>query len=250
MWDPTATSQSDETEDHSPRRRPRPAALLLALGGAANGAPPPRAPSDFFGIGPQTPLTARDAEYMKAGGIGVVRLAVPWSSVQSSRRGGYNWAGLDEGVSIAARAGLKVLPFLYGTPHWLAAKPTTLPIDNGKQRTEWKRFLAAAVERYGPRGDYWREHRRPGPARLEPPVPKLPIRTWQIWNEANFFYFAYPTSPSSLREAGQDLQPGDQNCRPGRQGDPLRPLREADGEGRPRGCRPSASWPRSTGCPG
>jgi hypothetical protein len=23
----------------------------------------------------------------------------------------------------------------------------------------------------------------------------MPIRTWQIWNEANFFYFAYPVSP-------------------------------------------------------
>jgi Glycosyl hydrolase catalytic core len=177
--------------------------LALALGGGpATGAQPPRAPAEFFGIGPQTPLTPRDAEYMKAGGIGIVRMAVPWSSVQEKKKKGvYNWAGLDEGVGIAARAGLRVLPFLYGTPHWLAAKPTTLPVDSARQRSEWKAFLTAAVQRYGPGGQFWAEH---APSHgggvgvpyvpYEPATPKptirrpLPIRTWQVWNEANFFY--------------------------------------------------------------
>ena len=185
------------------------AALVLALGGAATGAPPPRAPAEFFGIGPQTPLTVKDAEYMKAGGIGVVRMAVPWSSVQEkNKKGVYNWAGLDEGVGIAARAGLRVLPFLYGTPHWLAAKPTTLPVDSARQRSEWKAFLTAAVLRYGPGGEFWAKHSPSGGVGVpyvpyEPATPKpapirrpLPIRAWQIWNEANFFYFAYPASPS------------------------------------------------------
>jgi hypothetical protein len=185
-------------------------ALALVLGGPATGAPPPRAPSEFFGIGPQTSLTEKDAEYMKAGGIGVVRMAVPWSSVQETRkRGVYNWAGLDEGVETAAGEGLKVLPFLYGTPHWLAAKATTLPVDTSRQKREWKAFLSAAVERYGPGGKFWAE-RAPGagsggvsPLPYEPvppafePIPRpVPIRTWQIWNEANFFYFALPASPS------------------------------------------------------
>jgi hypothetical protein len=187
-------------------------ALLLFGGSAATGALPPRAPAEFFGIGPQTPLTERDAEYMKAGGIGIVRMAVPWSSVQERKRGGYNWAGLDQGVGIAARHGLRVLPFLYGTPHWLAAKPTMLPVDSARQRTEWRNFLIAAVERYGPRGTFWKKHSITGGVAYEPstgpgyepalsqpaskPIPKLPIRTWQIWNEANFFYFATPASPS------------------------------------------------------
>src|SRR4051794_11045673 len=164
------------------------AALVLALGGAATGAPPPpRAPAEFFGIGPQTPLTDRDAEYMKAGGIGIVRMAVPWSSVQEKRKKGvYNWAGLDSGVGGAARHGLRVLPFLYGTPHWLAGKPTTLPIDNARQRDEWTAFLTAAVERYGPRGTFWKEHAKVVGPNYEPVVPKLPIRSWQVWNEANF----------------------------------------------------------------
>jgi Glycosyl hydrolase catalytic core len=201
-------------------RRLLTAALLLALGalalsGAATGAPPPKAPAEFFGIGPQSPLTPRDAEYMKAGGIGVVRMAIPWSSVQSSKRGGYNWTGLDEGVGIAARAGLRVLPFFWGTPHWLAGKPTTMPVDSARQRAAWTAFLTAAVERYGPHGEFWKKHATVGvpyepagvnyepagvnyapPIRRQTPIPKLPIRTWQIWNEANFFYFALPASPS------------------------------------------------------
>jgi hypothetical protein len=185
-------------------------ALALALGGAAaTGAPPRPAPPEFFGIGPQTSLTERDAEYMRAGGIGIVRMAVPWSSVQEKgKKGVYNWAGLDAGVGIAARAGLRVLPFFYGTPHWLAAKPTTLPIDNARQRNEWKAFLTAAVKRYGPGGEFWAQHAPPSGGvgvpyvPYEPATPKpapirkpLPIRTWQIWNEANFFYFATPASP-------------------------------------------------------
>jgi hypothetical protein len=162
-------------------------------------------------------MTQRDAEYMKAGGIGVVRLALPWSSIQSSRRGGYNWAGFDEAVGVAARAGLRVMPFFWGTPHWLASKPTTLPIDSARARTAWKAFLTAAVRRYGPGGEFWVEHGRkhPGlptgptyepsgpeyapapPVRHEAPITRpLPIRTWQVWNEANFFYFAVPASPT------------------------------------------------------
>jgi hypothetical protein len=147
---------------------------------------------------------------MKAGGIGSVRLIAPWITTQPYKRGGYDWTALDEGVGTAARAGLRVLPVLYGTPRWLG-KQTTLPIDNATQRREWKRFVTAAVERYGPGGEFWKEH-APGAGSggvgvpylpYEPAAPKsppirkpLPIRTWQVWNEANFFYFTTPTSPS------------------------------------------------------
>jgi hypothetical protein len=43
----------------------------------------------------------------------------------------------------------------------------------------------------------------------------VPVKTWQIWNEANFFYFAYPVSPSKYArlvtlssQAIKQVQPG------------------------------------------
>ncbi len=171
---------------------------VVALGGIASSAvKPPPAPAEFFGIAPQAPLTVSDAEYMAAGGISTVRLPVVWSTLKPSPRADYNWVGLDEAVGTAAQAGIRVLPFLYGTPRWVAAKPTTLPIDTATGRRAWTEFLTAAVERYGPQGDFWKEHGAVGPGpSYEPPIPKVPIRSWQIWNEANFFYFAVPASPS------------------------------------------------------
>jgi hypothetical protein len=158
------------------------------------GRPRGRVASDFFGIAPQTPLGLGDVFRMKAGGIGTVRLAVSWSGVQPTADGGYNWTGVDAAVDVAAQAGLRVMPFLYGTPSWLAPKPTALPIDSAAERSAWTAFLQAAVKRYGPGGTFWAEH-GPGIPYVTVFDNPLPIRTWQIWNEANFFYFAFPVSP-------------------------------------------------------
>ena len=156
----------------------------------------PRAPKGFFGIDPQQGLTDRDAEYMKAGGIEVVRLPLIWADIQPTRGGGYSWAGVDKEVNIATRHGLRVLPVLLGTPTWLSIKGTKLPIDSGAARGAWIRFVEAAVRRYGPGGEFWATNAM-GIVQYEPAIPvPLPIREWQIWNEANFFYFAYPASPT------------------------------------------------------
>jgi hypothetical protein len=178
------------------------AALLLAfavaglLAATQGGAAPARhAPKGFFGIAPQTVLTDADAAYMKAGGIEAVRWPLEWASIQPTANGGYNWGGFDEVVAVAARHGLQVLPFVYSTPRWIARKPTMLPIAGGKARAAWAAFLQAAVKRYGPGGEFWAQH-APGIVKYEPAIPSpMPIRTWQVWNEANFFYFAYPVSP-------------------------------------------------------
>jgi hypothetical protein len=168
---------------------------LLVLAGLASSLAAPSAGAvsrTFFGIVPQTGLTDADAEYMRAGRIGTVRWPLAWSGVQPTRNGGYDWGGFDEIVETAARHRLRILPFLYASPGWIARKYTVLPVANARQRTAWAAFVQAAVERYGPSGDFWREH---SPSSGDA-VPRLPLLDWQIWNEANFFYFATPASPT------------------------------------------------------
>jgi hypothetical protein len=148
-------------------------------------------PQGFFGIGPQTKVTESDAQYMSAGGIESIRLPVSWAAVQPTPTSGYGWGSLDESVAIGARAGMQILPFLVGTPHWLEAKESTLPVGDLTERLAWTAFVQAAVERYGPTGIFWQEH---GPYSANP-IPKHPIRIWQIWNEANFYYFTFPVAP-------------------------------------------------------
>ena len=169
-------------------------AVLLALCLALVGLAPTSAqalPRGFFGIAPQTAIGKRDAARMRSGGVETIRVAVSWSAIQQVPGGEYDWGGLDDTIALAAEQRLEVLPFLISTPRWLSHDWRTLPVANGRQRRAWAEFVAAAVERYGGRGEFWREH-GPGSQR---PLPKLPIRAWQIWNEENFFYFANPASP-------------------------------------------------------
>lgn len=160
--------------------------LALCRPGAAQALPP-----GFFGVVPQGAITTADAEYMAAGGIESVRVPLIWAAIQPSEESGYDWGPMDETVATASQAGIDVLPFLVGTPEWLEGKGTTLPAGDTLERQAWSAFVRAAVERYGPTGSFWLEHS----AFSADPVPKRPIRTWQIWNEANFHYFAFPVSP-------------------------------------------------------
>lgn len=188
-------------------------ALLLFTGGGS-AKPKPQLPRGFFSVAPQTLLTDEDVRYMRAGGIEAMRMPIAWSAVQPTRNGGYDWSSIDSTVEVAARGGLEILPFLAGTPSWLG-KLTKLPVHNARQRAAWSAFVKAAVERYGPGGQFWLEHRTEG-VNYEPAITAAkPMRTWQIWNEANFFYFAFPVSVNDYaklltisQRAIKSVQPG------------------------------------------
>jgi polysaccharide biosynthesis protein PslG len=157
-------------------------AALLAAGGATataapvgRGAPPP----GFFGVVPQGPLSPRDLNRMQ-GVVGSIRVPVYWSACESEP-GEYDFAALDQLVGAAAEYGIGVLPFVYGTPAWLAADPARPPLDSAAERIAWARFLKVLVRRYGPDGRFWRDR-----------GVRVPIRRWQIWNEPNFVVFWHP----------------------------------------------------------
>ncbi|HVX34497.1 MAG TPA: hypothetical protein VHA80_15280 [Solirubrobacterales bacterium] len=211
-------------------------ATLLSEGStpraAAATARVPRAPQGFFGIVPQNALNQREVEYMKAGGIEAIRTPLLWSGVQPTKKGPYNWSGFDPVVEAAALQGLSVLPFVVATPSWVAKKYTTLPVANAAQRKAYVAFLTAAVKRYGPGGEFWVEH---SPKKVheeqvkeaQGPVYELegahktvikkpmPIKTWQVWNEANFFYFAYPVDPIAYAKLLKLSAPAIKRAEPG-----------------------------------
>jgi hypothetical protein len=166
--------------------------LLLTIAFLLAPAAAQAAPPGFFGIVPQTPVGERDFARMQAGGIETVRLPVSWAAIQRSPRSDYDWSGLDGAVRLGAMHEIGILPVLGTSPAWATGNWRQMPVDSGRQRQAWAAFVRAAVERYGPGGEFWDEH-RPG---SEDPLRPTPIRAWQIWNEENFFYFVKPVSPS------------------------------------------------------
>jgi hypothetical protein len=162
--------------------------LLIALLAPASAQAVPRG---FFGIVPQTAIGARDLARMRAGGVETLRLPLSWAGTQHSRRSDYNWSGFDSIVAAAAEDGIEILPVLSDPPGWATGSSRRMPVFSARQRQAWAEFVGAAVERYGRRGEFWAEHARGS----DEPLPRVPIRAWQVWNEENFFYFTKPVSP-------------------------------------------------------
>lgn len=165
--------------------------LLLTIAFLLAPAAAQAVPRGFFGIVPQTPLADRDFARMQAGGVETVRLPVSWAAMQRSPNSAYDWSGLDAAVKDAARHRIGILPVLGTSPNWATGNWRRMPVDNARQRQAWAAFVRALVERYGPRGEFWALH---APGSIDP-VPPMPIRAWQIWNEENYFYFVKPVSP-------------------------------------------------------
>jgi polysaccharide biosynthesis protein PslG len=138
----------------------------------------PPVPPGFFGVGPQDGLRPGDYQRMR-GVVGTLRVPVFWFKCEP-RRGEFDFEDLDQVVGRAADAGIKVLPFVYGSPPWIAKDPARPPLA-GQDRSAWALFLRTLVRRYGPRGEFWDGRRM-----------RLPIRRWQLWNEPNFSIFWGP----------------------------------------------------------
>jgi hypothetical protein len=166
-------------------------ALLGALGLTLAPTSAPAALSrDFYGVIPVNELTPAGIDMMGQGKVGTLRLNAFWPSLEPSPDG-YEWDYLDLVVGNAARNGIEVLPFPYGTPSWVGVKCDGLtpsqcervpPVGSEAAREAWKDFLRDLAERYGPGGAFWQAN---------PDIPPLPISQWQPWNE--------PSSPTYYR---------------------------------------------------
>lgn len=169
--------------------------LLLTLFALALPAAPALAdiPPGFIGVSPQSAAKTSDYELMRKAGVSSVRLPLYWIGAQpkSPYLADPNWRGFDREVAIAAREGIRIMPFVWGSPEWAASERGTMPVRTPFQRWAWSDFLRAAAERYGAEGEFWEEHTA---------LPYLPVERWEIWNEENLVTFS-ADDPSPARFA-------------------------------------------------
>ena len=186
------------------------AAVLLGSLALAGPAPAAQAPASFAGMAPQGPTDDRDFALMESSDVSSVRLPMYWSGIQpeSPFLAEPDFDGFDHEVRLAAEHEIRIMPFLWGSPDWAAAKSIELPVSSSWQRWGWATFLRDAVDRYGPYGTFWVDH---------PALPYLPIRSWEIWNEENIVTFSSSTDAASyaklIRASGRILHESDPGAR-------------------------------------
>ncbi|HEY8769514.1 MAG TPA: hypothetical protein VIM03_03155 [Thermoleophilaceae bacterium] len=123
-----------------------------------------------------------------AGGVSIIRQTFDWAAIERSR-GSYDFSGYDSYVAALAEHRMRVLPVLFNPPGFRSSRPHkharkgTYP---PKRFKDMGGFGAALVRRYGPRGSFWVSR---------PDLPKMAIRSWQIWNEPHLRAY-WPTGPS------------------------------------------------------
>jgi hypothetical protein len=169
--------------------------ILLILALALTAIAPPAAhaylPQGFIGISPQSSASSSDFKLMQEAGVDSVRLPLYWSQVQTQPPTvtDPDWSNFDREVKLAAEAEIRVMPFVWGSPEWVAPQLIDLPVRSSWQRWAWTKLLREAARRYGPNGSFWDDN---------PELPFLPIRRWEIWNEENIVTFADRPEPASF----------------------------------------------------
>ena len=107
-----------------------------------------------------------------------LRVLVRWRVVEPEA-GTFDWSRLDRLAIEAGVHGVELLPFVYGSPGWVAEPESRPPLDSPAARDAWRSFLIRIVDRYGPGGEL-------------AAFGAAPIRRWQVWNEPNFDFYWSP----------------------------------------------------------
>jgi GH35 family endo-1,4-beta-xylanase len=178
------------------------AVMLMTAGGAQ------AVPRSFFGAVPWGGFQGADYQRLEQAKVRNARTLFFWPVIEPAK-GEFHWDATDQLVGNLAATHVRVLPFLHGSPSWVASDVTRPPLGSKRAKRAWKQFVRACVERYGRKGTFWRAH---------PDLPRVPITTWQIWNEQNNTkYFAPRPRPRAyaklLRLAGHAARSADKRAR-------------------------------------
>lgn len=154
-------------------------ARLLAQGGAGTGGA--NATGDFVGVAAPELLSSSSAGRTAALGsqavlgVGALRQVFDWRRIER-RPGRYSFARYDDLVASAAQRGIRVLAVLDDPPRFRTRHGRRGTVKPPRHNAAMARFARALVRRYGPKGVLWRKR---------PQLAKLPIRSWQVWQEPN-----------------------------------------------------------------
>jgi hypothetical protein len=170
-------------------------ALLAALVTLVVAAPASAAvPRSFFGVVPQVDPNQTEFARMGQGKVGSYRWPLSWRQVEPTE-GTFDWTATDNLMAELAANNMKPVPFVCCVPEFIHSDASKPPSGSAEEE-KYKAFLRAAVERYGPNGEFWTNPPSlpilgsildPGES-----LPDNPIEDWQIYNEPNSSTFYHP----------------------------------------------------------
>jgi polysaccharide biosynthesis protein PslG len=187
-------------------------AVLQACGDGSQPTPrtPARPPADFVGLVSEDlfagsrPDRLRKLERQRQAGVRLIRQTFHWNQIET-RPGRFDFRIYDDYMADVARRRMHVLPILFSPPEFRSSAPRsgrrrgTYPPRNAAAMAK---FAAVLARRYGPGGSFWRDR---------PRLPRVPIGSWQIWNEPNLpVYWASGPDPAEytrlLHTVGQAIK--------------------------------------------
>ncbi|MGA8805860.1 MAG: hypothetical protein WB866_14315, partial [Solirubrobacterales bacterium] len=165
------------------------------------------APHEFYGVIAADDPDQTELARMGTGGVGTLRINLVWGAVESGPGAQFDWSHYDALIGEAAAQGIRVLPTVYSSPLWAAARDNYPPSPGSLG--DYAAFVEAAAARYGSNGTFWAEN---------PDIPRLPVRWWQFWNEPNLQVFWLPKLSARryvdlLRVFSPAIRRGDPNAR-------------------------------------
>jgi hypothetical protein len=207
-------------------------APTLAFGRSLPGTPVPRG---FVGVNVDGPMVVPNGgvnlssqfNLIRSSGVQSIHVVfswsdaqpyASWSSVPAGQQGGFmngaggiptSFAATDQVVTLAAARGMSVLPTVMNAPTWDAGPRSYVGVARPRDDRLYGQYLTTLIQRYGPRGSFWRQH---------PRLSRQPIRMWEIWNEPDIVGY-WPTQPfptsyvALLRAAHSAVKRADRGAR-------------------------------------